>query len=57
MIACASIITSSGYDILDNQTLDMPKKDKTTVPIPAILRGREFNIGVPVIVDLENLKS
>ena len=57
MIASASIKTGSGHDILDNQALDMLKKGKTTVPIPASLRGREFSIDVPVIFNLDNPNS
>ncbi|MGP1676915.1 MAG: energy transducer TonB [Burkholderiales bacterium] len=54
MVASASIKVSSGHEILDNQAMDMLKKGKTTVPIPAILRGREFNIDVPVIFKLDS---
>ena len=54
MIASASIKASSGHEILDSQALDMLKKGKTTVPIPASLRGREFSIDVPVIFSLDN---
>ncbi len=54
MVASASIKTSSGHEVLDNQALDMLKKGKTTVPIPASLRGREFSIDVPVIFNLDN---
>ena len=54
MVASASIKSSSGHEILDNQALDMLKKGKTTVPIPAGLRGRDFSIDVPVIFNLEN---
>ncbi len=54
MLASASIKTSSGHEILDNQALDMLKKGKTTVPIPANLRGRDFSIDVPVIFNLDN---
>ncbi len=54
MIASASIKSGSGHDILDNQALDMIKKGKTTVPIPAGLRGREFSVVVPVIFSLDN---
>jgi protein TonB len=57
MIASASIKTSSGHEVLDNQALDMLKKGKTTVPIPASLRGREFDIDVPVIFNLDNPSS
>ena len=54
MLASASIKTSSGHQVLDNQALDMLKKGKTTIPIPAGLRGREFAIDVPVIFNLES---
>ena len=57
MVASASIKTGSGHEILDNQALDMLKKGKTTVPIPASLRGREFSIDVPVIFNLESPNS
>ncbi len=57
MLASASIKTSSGHDILDNQAMDMLKKGKTTVQIPASLRGREFSIDVPVIFNLDDPSS
>ena len=57
MLASASIKTSSGHQVLDNQALDMLKKGKTTIPIPAGLRGREFAIDVPVIFNLESPNS
>jgi len=44
---------SSGYEILDNQALDMVKKAKPLTPIPAALRGREFTVDIPVIFDLQ----
>jgi len=44
---------SSGYEILDNQALDMVKKAKPLAPIPAALRGREFTVDIPVIFDLQ----
>ena len=53
MLASATIKTSSGYEILDKEAMAMLKKGKTTVPIPAKLRGREFHIDVPVIFNLE----
>ena len=57
MVARASIKTSSGYEILDNQAMDMLKKGKTTVQIPASLRGREFSIDIPVIFNLDSPNS
>lgn len=57
MVASASIKSSSGHEILDNQAMDMLKKGKTTVQIPASLRGREFSVDVPVIFNLENPNS
>lgn len=57
MLAATSVRTSSGHEILDKQAMDMLRKGKTTVPIPASLRGREFTIDVPVIFNLENPDS
>lgn len=57
MVADASIKSGSGHEILDNQALDMLNKGKTTVPIPAGLRGREFSIDVPVIFNLDSPNS
>jgi len=54
MVANASIKSGSGHEILDSQALDMLRKGKTTVPIPAGLRGREFSVDVPVIFSLDN---
>lgn len=48
------IKASSGYEILDNQALDMVKKAKPLTPIPAALRGREFTVDIPVIFDLQS---
>lgn len=49
----ASIKTSSGYEILDNEALDMIRKAKPLAPIPPSLRGREFTVDIPVIFDLQ----
>lgn len=54
MLAGVSIKTSSGHVILDNQAIDMLRKGKTTVQIPASLRGRVFSLDVPVIFALDN---
>ena len=47
------IETSSGYEILDRQALDMVRKGKPLTRIPAALRGREFSVDIPVIFDLQ----
>lgn len=49
----ASIKTSSGYEILDKEALDMIRKAKPLAPIPQSLRGREFTVDIPVIFDLQ----
>lgn len=43
--------TSSNYQILDDQALDMVNRGLT--PIPPALRGREFSVDVPVIFELQ----
>jgi len=42
--------TSSNYQILDDQALDMVKRALTG--IPSALRGREFSVDIPVIFEL-----
>jgi protein TonB len=49
----ALIKTSSNYQILDDQALDMVKRGKPLTPIPTALRGREFTVDVPVIFELQ----
>jgi len=49
----ALIKTSSSYQILDDQALDMVKRGKPLTPIPAALHGREFTVDVPVIFELQ----
>ena len=57
MLASTSVRASSGHEVLDNQAMDMLKKGKPLVQIPASLRGREFSIDVPVIFNLESPNS
>ena len=47
----ALIKTSSNYRILDDQALDMVKK--ALAQIPPAPRGREFEVDVPVIFELQ----
>ena len=54
VIQSTNVKASSGYEILDNQALDMVKKAKPLTPIPAALRGREFTVDIPVIFDLQS---
>jgi periplasmic protein TonB len=49
----ASVKTSSGYPILDDQAMDMVKKATPLTQIPPALRGREFSVDLPVIFDLQ----
>lgn len=53
MIRSSVVKTSSGYEVLDSQALDMVRKAKPLTPIPAALRGREFSVDIPVIFDLQ----
>jgi protein TonB len=45
--------TSSNYQILDDQALDMVRRGSGREPIPSALRGREFILDIPVIFDLQ----
>jgi periplasmic protein TonB len=52
-IASTLVKASSGYEILDNQAMEMVKQAMPLAPIPAALRGREFSVDIPVIFDLQ----
>lgn len=54
MIASIQVSASSGHDVLDKQALDMIRKAKPLVPIPAAMRGREFAVEIPVRYDLKD---
>jgi len=45
---------SSGHAILDNQALNMTERAASLIPVPAVLRGREFSVDIPVIFDLQS---
>jgi protein TonB len=51
-IASVSIKTPSGFEVLDQQALDMIRRAKPQAPIPATLRGKGFTIDVPVVFSL-----
>ena len=52
-IASISIKTPSGFEVLDQQALDMIRRAKPQAPIPAALRGKGFTIDVPVVFSLK----
>lgn len=51
-IRAMTISKTSGHAVLDRQALDMFRKAKPLVPIPAALRGREFRVTVKAIYSL-----
>jgi periplasmic protein TonB len=53
-IESASIKTRSGYQILDDQALEMVRRAQSRTPIPPSLRGREFSVDIPVIFELQS---
>jgi protein TonB len=57
MISALSIKTSSGHEVLDQQALEMFKKAKPLVQIPAALRGKEFTIELRAIYNLKDQDS
>lgn len=52
-LVSSKIVTSSGYEILDKQGLEMVRKAAPFPPPPEALRGRNFDILVPVSFKLE----
>jgi periplasmic protein TonB len=51
-IKSASVKTSSRYQVLDDQALEMIKKGQPRLQIPPELRGREFSVDIPVTFEL-----
>ncbi len=49
-----TISKSSGHEVLDRQAIDMFRKAKPLVPIPAGLRGREFRVTLKAIYSLRD---
>lgn len=52
MISSVSVRTSSGHTILDEQAVEMFRRAKPLVPIPAALRGKEFAVPLRAIYSL-----
>lgn len=53
-IAGMKISRSSGFDVLDEQALDMIKAATPFPPAPQSLRGKQFVVTVPIIFRLKN---
>jgi periplasmic protein TonB len=53
-VLSANVKESSGHEALDNQALEMVRKASPFPAPPEVLRGRSFNITVPVSFKLEN---
>ena len=53
-IDSARVKTPSGYQILDDQALDMVKRALARTPVPPGLVGREFSVDIPVIFELQS---
>jgi len=49
-----TVSQSSGHALLDRQAIDMFRKAKPLVPIPAALRGREFRVTLKAIYSLRD---
>lgn len=56
-IAALRVRSSSGYDILDRQALLMFRNAKPFVPIPPVLRGRQFELELRAIYGLRDQGS
>jgi protein TonB len=54
MIASLLIEQSSGHAVLDRAALEMIRKAKGAVPIPAALRGKPFVITIPVLYEIKD---
>jgi protein TonB len=56
-IARLSVERSSGYGVLDRQALEMFRNAKPRVPIPAELRGKEFDLELRAVYSLRDQRS
>ena len=56
-IASLSVKSSSGYEVLDEQALEMFRKAAARVPVPPALQGMEFAVDVRAIYNLKDQAS
>jgi periplasmic protein TonB len=54
MISALTVRSSSGHPVLDEQAVQMFRRAKPLVPIPAPLRGKEFSLGLKAIYSLQD---
>ncbi|HYT46938.1 MAG TPA: hypothetical protein VEL04_00830, partial [Burkholderiales bacterium] len=52
--AALNLKASSGYQILDQQALEMFRQATQAVPVPLALRGKEFAFEVRAVYGLED---
>lgn len=52
-IASIRVKTGSGFEVLDQQALEMIRKAMPLTPIPSGLRGKGFTVDVPVVFSLQ----
>jgi protein TonB len=53
-LAGVTVKSSAGHAVLDQAALDLLRRAHARTPFPAALRGREFNIEIPVIYGLSD---
>jgi protein TonB len=51
-IASISVRGLSGFEVLDQQALEMIRRAKGQEPVPTALRGKAFTLDVPVVFSL-----
>jgi protein TonB len=47
-LASLAVTKTSGYDVLDRQAQEMFRKAAADVPVPPVLRGKQFSVDVAV---------
>jgi protein TonB len=53
-LAALAVTRTSGYDVLDKQAAEMFRNAAQAVPVPALLRGKEFSVEVAAIYGLRD---
>jgi protein TonB len=53
-LAALSVTKTSGYDVLDKQAAEMFKNAAEAVPVPPLLRGKEFSVDVAAVYGLRD---